>query len=82
MRKPAPRTSRSAFRVLHSALALALMAAAATADAATYYASPTGAADATCMAEDPGTIQAAVNKAASLREHTTTLTPSGAGKTV
>ena len=64
MRKPAPRTSRSAFRVLHSALALALMAAAATAGAATYYASPTGAADAACTADDPGTIQAAVNKAA------------------
>ena len=64
MRKPAPRTSRSAFRVLHSALALALMAAAATAGAATYYASPSGAADAACTADDPGTIQAAVNKAA------------------
>ena len=64
MRKPAPRTSRSAFRVLHSALALVLMAAAATAGAATYYASPTGAADAACTADDPGTVAAAIGKAA------------------
>ena len=65
MRKPAPRTSRSAFRVLHSALVLALMAVAtATASAATYYASPTGAADAACTADDPGTVAAAIGKAA------------------
>ncbi len=32
--------------------------------AATWYASPTGSADAACTVDDPGTIQAAVNKAA------------------
>ena len=41
-----------------------MAAATATASAATYYASPSGAADAACTADDPGTIQAAVNKAA------------------
>ncbi|MBQ6923039.1 MAG: hypothetical protein IJQ73_00210 [Kiritimatiellae bacterium] len=40
-----------------------MAAAAATVSAATYYASPTGAADAACTADDPGTVAAAIGKA-------------------
>lgn len=55
----------SSLCILHSALSIALtLAVAATAVAATYYASPTGTAAAACTEEDPGTIQAAVDKVA------------------
>ncbi len=53
-----PQFTRS---IVHSAFCIALSA---TASAATWYASPTGTADAACTAEEPGTIQAAFNKAA------------------
>ena len=53
--------SRPTFCILHSAFCIALSA---TALAATYYASPTGTADAACTAEEPGTIQAAIGKVA------------------
>ena len=53
------RIPRPTFCILHSAFCIALSA---TASAATYYASPTGTADAACTAEEPGTIQAAIGK--------------------
>ena len=51
--------------IVHCALSIVPCAFAVTvANAATWYASPTGTADAACTAEEPGTIQAAFNKAA------------------
>ncbi len=52
-----PTACHSVIRLLETVL----LGAAATASAATWYASPTGSAGAACTADDPGTIQAAVD---------------------